>query len=97
MPTYISLIDWTEQGVQNFKETVDRYGQAQEGFRQMGVEFTHIWWTLGDHDIVGVFEAPDDESAAAALLAVAAQGNIRTKTLRAFSQDEMRRVIEKAS
>ncbi len=97
MPTYITLINWTEQGVQNFKDTVDRYEAAQERFREVGVDFTNIWWTLGDHDIVGVLEAPDDESAAAALLAVAAQGNIRTKTLTAFSQDEMRRVIDKAS
>ncbi len=97
MPTYISLINWTEQGVQNFKDTVDRYEAAQDQFRQRGVEFTNIWWTLGDHDIVAVMDAPDDESAAAALLAVGAQGNIRTKTLRAFSRDEMRGIIDKAS
>jgi uncharacterized protein with GYD domain len=54
-----------------------------------------IWWTLGSHDIVATVEAPDDETLAAALLAVAGQGNIRTTTLRAFSREEMRAIIGK--
>src|ERR1700747_3772164 len=82
--TYIALIDWTDQGVQNFKDSVDRYETAQSQMRSMGVELTNIYWTLGVHDIVSVVEAPDDQALAAALLAVAGQGNIRTTTLRAF-------------
>ena len=95
MPTYIALIDWTDQGVRNFKDSVDRYEAAESAFEGLGVRFTDIWWTLGTHDIVATVEAPDDEMLAAALLSVAGQGNIRTTTLRAFSREEMRTVIGK--
>lgn len=96
MATYVALINWTDQGVKGFKESVDRYEAAQTQLSSMGVRFTNVYWTLGAHDIVGIVEAPDDETLAAALLAVAGQGNIRTTTLRAFSLDEMRGVIRKA-
>ena len=95
MPAYIALIDWTDQGVRDFKDTVDRYEAAQSAFESVGVSFTDIWWTLGTHDIVATVEAPDDETLAAALLSVAAQGNIRTTTLRAFTREEMQTVIAK--
>lgn len=97
MPRYVTLIDWTQQGIAKFKDTVDRYEAAQEQFEQLGVRFVDVYWTLGEHDIVSVIEAPDDETATAALLALGAQGNIRTKTMRAFSPEEMRAVIEKTS
>lgn len=96
MPTYIGLLDWTDQGVQNFKDTVDRYETASARFEQLGVTFKDVYWTLGTHDIVAVVEAPDGETLAAAMLALASQGNIRSTTLRALSPDEMRGVIEKA-
>jgi uncharacterized protein with GYD domain len=97
MPTYIALIDWTDQGVRNFKDTVDRYEAAQSAFESLGVRFTDVRWTLGTHDIVATVEAPDDETLAAALLSVAGQGNIRTTTLRAFTGEEMRTIIAKAA
>jgi uncharacterized protein with GYD domain len=96
MPRYVSLIDWTQEGVTSFKDTVDRYEAAEQQFEQLGVRFIDVYWTLGEHDIVAVVEAPDDETATAALLAVSSQGNLRTKTMRAFSPDEMRAVIDKA-
>ena len=96
MSTYIALINWTDEGVRNFKDSVDRYEAARERMRSIGVEFRDIYWTLGAHDLVSVVEAPDDETLAAGLLAVASQGSIRTTTLRAFSADEMRGVISKA-
>ena len=95
MPTYVALLDWTEQGVLNFKESVDRYESASGQLEALGVTFKDVYWTLGTHDIVSVIEAPDDETLAAGLLAVAGQGNIRTTTLRAFNADEMRSVIGK--
>jgi uncharacterized protein with GYD domain len=97
MPSYVSIIDWTDQGIANFKDTVDRYEAAQQQFERLGVRFTDVYWTLGEHDLVAVLEAPDDETATAAMLAVGAQGNIRTKTMRAFSRDEMRAVIAKTA
>jgi uncharacterized protein with GYD domain len=96
MPTYVSLINWTDQGVKNFKDTVDRYEAAQKMMGEGGASFRDLYWTLGPYDIVSVIDAADDESAMAALLSVAGQGNIRTTTLRAFNADEMRAVIEKA-
>jgi uncharacterized protein with GYD domain len=96
MARYVALIDWTEQGVRGFKDSVDRYEAAAGALESLGVKFTDIYWTLGGHDIVAVVDAPDDESLAAGLLAVAAQGNIRTTTLRAFTGDEMRSIISKA-
>jgi uncharacterized protein with GYD domain len=95
MPSYIALIDWTDQGVRDFKESVNRYESAQSQLGSMGVTFTSIYWTLGAHDIVGVVDAPDDETLAAGLLVIAGQGNIRTTTLRAFSANEMKGVISK--
>ena len=95
MPRYVVLIDWTEQGVRNFKDTVDRYEAANNQLEGLGVRFEDTYWTLGNHDIVSIVDAPDDESLAAGLLAVAGAGNIRTTTLRAFSADEMRSVIGK--
>ena len=96
MPTYVLLIDWSQQGVENFKDSVDRYEAARSQFEGMGVRFKDIYWTLGSHDIVSIVDAPDSETLAAALLRLASQGNLRTTTLRALSADEMRGVIAKA-
>jgi uncharacterized protein with GYD domain len=95
MPTYVLLIDWTQQGIQNFRESVDRYEAARSQFEGMGVRFKDIYWTLGSHDIVSIAEAPDGETLAAALLMLGSQGNVRTTSLRALSADEMRGVIAK--
>ena len=96
MPTYVSLLNWTDQGVRNFKDTVDRYEAAQAAMGGSGVSFKDVYWTVGPYDIVSIVEGPDDETATAALLSVAAQGNIRSTTMRAFTTDEMRSVIQKA-
>ena len=95
MPTFIALIDWTEQGVRNFRETVDRYEAGRELFEQMGVRMTQVYWTLGEHDLVAIAEADDEETMAAATLTLASQGNLRTTTMRALSAEEMRGVIAK--
>src|SRR5437588_4683551 len=86
MATYIVLFKWTEQGIKNAKESVDRVQQAGSLFGPMGVTIRSIWWTQGKYDLVGVVEAPDDQSLAAALIKLGAAGNVRTQTLRAFNQ-----------
>ena len=96
MATYVVLIDWSEQGVGKFKDTLDRYKAAESQLKGMGVRFRDTYWTLGSHDIVSIVDAPDSETLAAALLSQACQGNLRTTTLRAFSAEEMRGVIAKA-
>lgn len=95
MPTYVSLLNWTDQGIQNFKETVDRAQAARDVAEQLGGQFKEIYWTIGLYDLVAVFEAPDDETAEAALLALGSQGNVRSTTLRAFTGDEMQAIIER--
>jgi uncharacterized protein with GYD domain len=93
--TYVVLVDWTDQGVKGFRDSVDRLEAAQAQWRSMGVEFD-TYWTMGVHDMVTVAEAPDDQTLAAALLSAGGLGNIRTTTLRAFRADEMREVIGRA-
>ena len=96
MATYVVLVDWTDKGVQSFKDTVDRLEAAQNQWRSMGVEYD-TYWTLGAHDMVSIVEAPDDQTVAAALLSAGGLGNIRTTTQRAFRAEEMKSVIAKAS
>ena len=63
--------------------------------KKIGVGVKDIYWTLGSHDVVAIFEAPDDESASALALSVGSRGKVRSETLRAFSFDEMKRVLGK--
>jgi len=95
MPTYISLINWTEKGIAQFKDTVARSEAGKELASTFGGALKEIYWTIGPYDIVAVSEAPDDESATAFALTLGAQGNVRTTTMRAFSADEMKGIIEK--
>jgi len=96
MPSYITLMNWTDQGVKTFKDSVDRADAAEVALSPAGIKFKDLYWTVGAYDLVATFEAPDEETLAAALLALAAQGNLRTTTLRAFSAEEMRGVIARA-
>ena len=93
MPTYVALFNWTEQGVRSARDTVDRFESGRQTFEQMGLTIRDVHWTVGPYDLVAVADAPDDETVSAAMLALAAQGNVRTTTMRAFGPDEMRGVI----
>lgn len=97
MPTYVSLINWTDQGIGSFTDTVDRSRAAEELAGKFGGSLKEIYWTLGPYDIIAVSEAPDDETATAFALALSSQGNVRTTTMRAFTADEMRGIVAKAS
>src|SRR5262245_54204290 len=94
MPTYVSLIKWTEQGIKNARTTVDRAQQAQAAVERAGGRLT-ILWTQGTYDLIGIAEMPDDETAMAYLLANGMQGNLRTETMRAYTADEMRSILAK--
>lgn len=97
MPTYVSLINWTDQGVRTFKDTVDRAEAGKQLATAFGGALKDIYWTIGPYDIVAVSEAPDDETATAFALALSSQGNVRTTTMRAFGPDEMRPIVERAA
>ncbi|MGH2721852.1 MAG: GYD domain-containing protein [Actinomycetota bacterium] len=96
MGTYITLIDWTDQGIRDYPDTVDRAAAFETLCGQHGAKVKDIYWCLGQHDIVAIIDAPDDETATALLLRTGSLGNIRTRTLRAFSRDEMAAIIAKA-
>ena len=93
MPTYVALFNWTEQGVRSARDTVDRFESGRQLFEQMGLTIREVLWTVGPYDLVALADAPDDETVAAAMLALAGQGNVRTTTMRAFRPEEMRGVI----
>ena len=93
MPRYVVLVDWTEQGVRAVDQTVDRLDHGTEIAGTFGCKIEHVWWTQGSHDMVSVIDAPDEQAMVAYTLAVVRQGNLRTKTLRAWSADEMREIV----
>jgi uncharacterized protein with GYD domain len=95
MATFIALTSFTEQGIRNVKETTKRADAVRETGKKFGVTVKDFYWTLGSCDVVAVFEAPDDASMTAFGLAIGQLGNVRTQTLRAFSQAEMGDVLKK--
>jgi uncharacterized protein with GYD domain len=96
MPTYVSLINWTEQGIKNFRDTTQRAVEFSRLVESSGGRVRELLWTVGEYDIVCVAEFPDDETGVAALLRVGSAGNIRSNTLRAFSAEEMAGIIARA-
>jgi uncharacterized protein with GYD domain len=94
---YIALISWTDQGVKAYANTIDRAAAAGELAGKFGATLTELYWTLGTYDVVGILEAPDDDSATAFALALSSQGNVRTTTMRAFDTAEMRAIVNRAA
>ena len=95
MTTYISLTNFTDQGIRNVQDTTRRADAVRELARKFGASVKDIYWTLGSYDLVVVFEAPDDASMTALSLAIAKAGNVRTQTLRAFTSSEMAGILGK--
>src|SRR5215470_16716206 len=94
-PTYISLVKFTDKGIQDAKQTTQRLAAWAAKVQSKGVTIKQMYWTLGEYDQVCIFEAPDDETAASVLLSADILGNIRTQTMRAFSAPEMERILSK--
>lgn len=97
MPTYVSLINWTEQGIKNFRESTKRAEDFTKLVEASGGRVRELLWTVGAYDIVSVVEFPDDESGVAALLRQGSDGNIRTNTMGAFSAGEMESIVARTS
>ena len=95
MATYIVLSSFTDQGIRSVKDTTKRADAVRELAGKMGAEVKSIYWTIGQYDVVVTFEAPNDETITALSLAIAAQGNVRTQTLRAFSKEEVTGILGK--
>ena len=93
MPTYIALVNYTSKGIENIKESPARLDKFKESLKASGGEAKAFYLTMGRYDIVYVIEAANDEAAAAIMLAIGAAGNVRTETLRAFTEEEYRKII----
>ena len=93
MPTYVSLVRFTDQGIRNVKEAAERIAAVEKLLDQVGARFTELYLTMGRYDYVAVMEAPDDETATKAVLAVSSVGNVRTETLRAYTRAEIGKII----
>ena len=93
MATFISTIRFTGKGLQGIQETVKRSAAFKAAGKKLGVKVSSIYWMLGPFDGLIVFEAPDDETATAAMLHLSSQGNIHTTTSRAFGASEMEKVV----
>jgi uncharacterized protein with GYD domain len=93
MSTYIVLINWTELGVKNVRESPRRLDAAKKLLREMGGNFKEFYLTMGEHDMVAVCEAPDDAIAARFALSLGSGGSVRTRTLKAFPEAAYREII----
>ena len=93
MPTYVTLLSFTQQGIQNIKDGPARLDKAKAAIKAAGGEMKAFYLTMGRYDAVTISEAPSDEAYATTLLALASAGAVRTETLRAFTEDEYRKII----
>ena len=93
MPTYIMLANWTDQGARNVKDSPRRLDAAKKALKEVGGELKSFFMTMGDFDMVAIYEAPDDAVAARFTLQVAQLGNIRTRTMKAFPEAAYREII----
>jgi len=95
MAMYISLIQFTEQGIRNVKDTVKRGDAAIGEAEKMGMKIIEEFWTMGAYDVVVMFDAPNDETMSAFLLKIGSMGNVKSQTLRAFRKQEMEGLLAK--
>jgi uncharacterized protein with GYD domain len=93
MPTYVSMIRFTEQGIRNIKEGPNRLDAAKKAFQAAGGELKAFYLTMGRYDAVIVSEGPSDEVAATLALSLGSLGNVRTETMRVFTEPEYRKII----
>ena len=93
MPTYISLLRFTEKGIETIKDAPRRLDEAKEAYRAAGAEIRTFYFVMGQYDMVVISEAPNDEVIAKLALALGARATSRSETLRAFGEEEYRRII----
>ncbi len=94
MPTYITLFQWTQKGIENVKDSPNRLDKAKAAIKAAGGQMNSFYLTMGQYDGVTISEAPNDEAFAKMMLALASAGAIKTQTLRAFTEEEYRKLIK---
>ena len=93
MPTYVMLANWTDQGARQVRESPRRLDSAKRSLAEMGGEFKALWMTMGDYDLILIYDAPDDAVAARFTLMLGQMGAVRTRTLKAFPEAAYREII----
>lgn len=96
MPMYITLANFTDQGIRNYTDTAKRAKAFMEMAEDMGAKVKEIFWTMGSYDLVTITEAPDDETATAMALKISSLGNVRTTSMRGFSMEEVEKIVQSA-
>ena len=95
MAMYVSLLQFTDQGVRNVKDTRKRSEAATAEAEKMGVKIINTFWTMGAYDVVVLLDAPNDETASAFSLKMGSLGNVKSQTMRAFRVEEMESILAK--
>ena len=95
MATYIALVNFTDQGIRQIRQTTERAKAVVNAAANLGVKIKDIYWTMGAYDAVVTADAQDDDAVMAFAASMGSLGNIRTQTLRAFSAAEMNRILER--
>jgi uncharacterized protein with GYD domain len=93
VPTYVMLANWTDQGAKQVKESPKRVDAAKKLLTEMGGTFNSLYMTMGDYDLIGIYEAPDDAVAARFTLLLGQTGAVRTRTLKAFPEAAYRAIM----
>ena len=93
MSTYMTLIRYTQQGIESIKDSPARLDTAKELYKSLGAEIKSFYLTMGRYDVIVISEAPDDETATKLAMTIASAGAIRTETFRIFTEDEYRKLI----
>jgi uncharacterized protein with GYD domain len=95
MPTYISLVSWTDQGIRNIKEAPQRIDAFKKAVVSAGGKLNGFYVTMGKHDIVTIIDAPNDEAFANIVLNTGSKGSVRTETMKAFTEEQFRNILTK--
>ena len=93
MPTYVTLVNWTDQGIRNVKDSPKRAEAFEKAVKAAGGQIKEVYLVMGEYDLVVITEAPNDEAVARLTLATGSQGNVRTRTMRAFTREETRKIL----
>jgi uncharacterized protein with GYD domain len=93
MPTFILSLNWTDQGIRSVKDAPKRAQAARELAKKVGVEIKQVYLTSGDSDLVVLLDTPNGDNAAKFALALSAQGNVHTRTARAWSEAEFQKIV----
>jgi len=94
-PTYVMLVNFTDQGIRNVKDTANRASNYKELAAKLGCTVKENYWTQGQYDVVSIVDAPDEASMTALAMSVGKLGYIRTQTLRAYSAAELAPIMDK--